>query len=75
MTAGSAAPRLRVDHTGDARKVAPDVLRFAALTEDKRALLLHVSDLLDEIAFGTVVIVVQDGTVIQIETSEKIRLR
>jgi predicted Kef-type K+ transport protein len=31
--------------------------------------------LLDEIAFGTVVIVLQDGKVIQIETSEKIRLR
>ena len=34
-----------------------------------------MDELLDEIAFGTVVIVLQDGKVIQIETSEKIRLR
>jgi hypothetical protein len=44
------------------------------LPEERRALLLHVSSLLDEIAFGAVVIVTQDGKVIQIETSEKIRL-
>jgi Uncharacterized small protein (DUF2292). len=31
--------------------------------------------LLEEIAFGTVVIVPQDGKLIRIETSEKIRLR
>lgn len=48
--------------------------RFATLPKERRALLLHVSGLLDEIAFGTVVIVTQDGKVIQIETSEKIRL-
>jgi hypothetical protein len=47
---------------------------FMALPEARRALLLHVSGLLDEIAFGNVVIVMQDGNVIQIETSEKIRL-
>ena len=48
---------------------------FVTLPEERRALLLHVSGLLDEIAFGTVVIVMQDGAVMQIETSEKIRLR
>jgi hypothetical protein len=47
---------------------------FMALPEARQALLLHVSGLLDEIAFGNVVIVMQDGSVIQIETSEKIRL-
>ncbi len=36
---------------------------------------MHVNELLDDISFGTVVIVMQDGKVIQIETSEKIRLR
>jgi hypothetical protein len=47
---------------------------FLALPGARQALLLHVSGLLDEIAFGNVVIVMQDGNVIQIETSEKIRL-
>jgi hypothetical protein len=47
---------------------------FMALPEARRALLLHVSGLLDEIAYGNVVIVMQDGNVIQIETFEKIRL-
>jgi hypothetical protein len=55
--------------------VAGQALRFAALPAESRALLLHVSELLDEIAYGTVVIVLQDRKVIQIETSEKIRLR
>ena len=75
MTAGGPV-RLRAvspaDGPGDTTQ---DVLRYAALDPDRRALLLHVDELLDEIAFGTVVIVLQDGTVIQIETSEKIRLR
>jgi hypothetical protein len=35
---------------------------------------MHVHELLEEIAFGNVVIVMQDGKVVQIETSEKIRL-
>ena len=48
---------------------------YTGLEPARRALLLHVDELLDEIAFGTVVIVLQDGKVIQIETSEKIRLR
>jgi hypothetical protein len=37
--------------------------------------LLRVRDSLRSISFGTVLIVVQDGTVVQIETAEKIRLR
>jgi hypothetical protein len=35
---------------------------FLALPEARQALLLHVSGLLDEIAFGNVVIVLQDAT-------------
>jgi hypothetical protein len=54
--------------------VPPDVLRLVALPEERRALLLHVSDLVDQIAFGTVVVVLHEGNVTQIETSEKIRL-
>ena len=71
-----ATARLRVVAPSDRPAEIPeDVLRYAALDGRRRSLLLHVHELLDEIAFGTVVIVVQDGTVIQIETSEKIRLR
>ena len=51
-----------------------EIIRFATLPEDRRALLLQVSDLLDQISFGTVVMVIHEGSVTQIETSEKIRL-
>lgn len=37
--------------------------------------LLRVRDSLRSIRFGTVLILVQDGMVVQIETAEKIRLR
>jgi hypothetical protein len=56
-------------------QVPEDVLRFAGLAPDRRRLLMHVDELLGEIPFGAVVLVMQDGKVIQIETSEKIRLR
>ena len=51
-----------------------DVLRFAMLPEDRRTLLLQVNDLLEEIDYGTVVIVKHEGNVTQIEMSEKLRL-
>jgi hypothetical protein len=51
-----------------------DVLRFAVLPEERRTLLLQVNDLVDEIDYGTVVIVMHEGKVTQIEMSEKIRL-
>jgi len=51
-----------------------DVLRFAMLPEDRRTLLLQVNDLLEEIDYGTVVIVMHESKVTQIEMSEKIRL-
>jgi hypothetical protein len=71
-----AAARLRVVASSDGPVEIPaDVVRFAALDAERRALLMHVDELLDEIAYGTVVMVLQDGKVIQIETSEKIRLR
>ena len=68
-------PLRAVDTTGRRPEIPADVIRFAALPADQRRLLMHVHDLLGEIAFGNVVIVLQDGKVIQIETSEKIRLR
>lgn len=68
--------RLRVVAPPDGPPEIPeDVLRYAGLDAERRAFLLHVNELLAEIAYGTVVIVLQDGKVIQIETSEKIRLR
>lgn len=65
-----------VDSTEDraSASVPVEVLRFASLPEDRRALLLLVSDFLEEIDYGTVVVVMHDGKVAQIETSEKIRL-
>ena len=57
------------------REIPTEVLRFAGLPSEQRALLLHVHDLLADIAYGTVVLVLQDGKVIQVETSEKIRLK
>jgi hypothetical protein len=57
------------------RELPVDVIQFAALDDERRKLLLSVHDLMEEISYGTVVIVLQDGRVIQIETSEKIRLR
>jgi hypothetical protein len=73
---GLPAPRLRsVDTSSGFREVPEEVLRYAALPPERRRLLMHVEELLNEIAYGTVVIVLQDGKVIQIETSEKIRLR
>ncbi len=56
-------------------QVPEEVLRFAGLLPEQRRLLMHVHELLGDIPFGTVVLVMQDGKVIQIETSEKIRLR
>jgi hypothetical protein len=58
-----------------AKKIPDEVLRFAVLEPEQRTLLMHVHELLSEIPYGTVVLVMQDSKVIQIETSEKIRLR
>lgn len=42
---------------------------------DELEVIRRVRDSLRSIRFGTVLIVVQDGKVVQIETAEKIRLR
>ena len=49
--------------------------QLAALTEDERAVLTKVAEIVRKIQFGTVVLVIQDGTVVQIEMAEKFRLR
>ena len=53
---------------------APD-LRSLELTDEERVVLAKVADVLRRINFGTVVLVVQDGKVVQIEMAEKFRLR
>jgi hypothetical protein len=45
------------------------------LSDEERAVLARVAGVLRRINFGTVVLVVQDGKVVQIEMAEKFRLR
>ena len=47
----------------------------ADLTDEERRVLANVAGILRKIKFGTVVLVVQDGKVVQIEMAEKFRLR
>jgi hypothetical protein len=64
--------------TGDASRRADlpvHVIRFAELDGERQGLLMRVHQLLDSIDFGAVLLVLQDKRVIQVETSEKIRLR
>ena len=48
---------------------------LAALTEEERAVLVKVAEIVRKIQFGTVVLVIQDAKVVQIEMAEKFRLR
>jgi hypothetical protein len=48
---------------------------FADLSEEERKILLQVVEVLRRINFGTVLLIVQDGKVVQIEMAEKFRLR
>ena len=45
------------------------------LTDEEKLVLAKVANVLRRIQFGTVVLVVQDGKVVQIEMAEKFRLR
>lgn len=55
---------------------AEEALRaFTELPPETREVLLRVGDVLGTITFGTVLLVVQDAKVVQIETAEKFRLR
>ena len=49
--------------------------RLADLTDDERLILAKVADIVRKIQYGTVVLVIQDGKVVQIEMAEKFRLR
>ncbi len=48
---------------------------FAPLTQGEQEVLLQVIQQLRKLRFGTILLVVQDGKVVQIEMAEKIRLR
>jgi hypothetical protein len=45
------------------------------LSDEERAVLAKVAVIVRKIQFGTVVLVIQDGKVVQIEMAEKFRLR
>lgn len=51
----------------------PDDL--TGLTDEERDLLAKVAAIVRRVQFGTVVLVIQDGKVVQIEMAEKFRLR
>jgi hypothetical protein len=53
----------------------PSDLDALELTDDEKAVLARVGVILRRLSFGTVVLVVQDGKVVQIEMAEKFRLR
>ena len=49
--------------------------QIAALSPEEREVVLKVVDILRKLQFGTILLVVQDGKVVQIEMAEKFRLR
>jgi hypothetical protein len=53
----------------------PSDLEALDLSEEEKAVLARVGVILRRLNFGTVVLVVQDGKVVQIEMAEKFRLR
>jgi hypothetical protein len=58
---------------------APDAAgegtKLTDLTEEERLVLAKVAEIVRKIQYGTVVLVIQDGKVVQIEMAEKFRLR
>ena len=51
------------------------LLGIEGLSEEEERVIRQVLDVLRRIDFGTVLLVVQDGKVVQIEMAEKFRLR
>jgi hypothetical protein len=54
-------------------EVARDSL--ADLPDEEREVLMKVVEILRRLEFGTILLIVQDGKVVQIEMAEKFRLR
>ena len=59
----------------DATGTADERLAALDLSEEERLVLAKVADIVRRINYGTVVLVIQDGKVVQIEMAEKFRLR
>jgi hypothetical protein len=59
----------------DTTEPAKPALDEIELTDEERVVLARVAEVLRRINFGTVVLVVQDGKVVQLEMAEKFRLR
>ena len=72
MSANRPAGATPEPSSSDPAPTRPDPV---GLTSDELEVIRRVRDSLRSIRFGTVLIVVQDGKVVQIETAEKIRLR
>jgi hypothetical protein len=53
----------------------PPTLDLASLSTEEREVVLRVVSILRRLEFGTILLVVQDGRVVQIEMAEKFRLR
>ena len=54
---------------------ADEMLAALELSEEERVVLAKVARIVRRINYGTVVLVIQDGKVVQIEMAEKFRLR
>ena len=63
------------DERGEQPVHGDDPIDGDELTDEERRVLANVAGILRRIRFGTVVLVVQDGKVVQIEMAEKFRLR
>jgi len=48
---------------------------LSSLTKEEKAVLRRVAEVLRRVHFGTVLLTIQDGKVVQIEMAEKFRLR
>lgn len=59
----------------DAGMSAEEQMAALDLSEEERLVLAKVAGIVRRINYGTVVLVIQDGKVVQIEMAEKFRLR
>ena len=60
---------------GEPAAVGQATAEIGQLSVDERGVASRVAQILRKIEFGTVLLVVQDGVVVQIEMAEKFRLR
>ena len=72
---GAERPAEPTPSTSAGRSTSPTAGFEVGPSLEELDVLLRVGDILRTLRFGTVLIVVQDGEVVQIEAAEKIRLR